>query len=132
MTKSEHTKNWYLKNKDKILKEKKEYYLQNREKIKKQRKLARKKYPDLYKNQDLKKNYGITLDTYNDLLKSQNYKCAICKTEQSDLLKKLAVDHNHKSGIIRGLLCDSCNRGIGLLGDDIQILNRAINYLKGK
>lgn len=68
--------------------------------------------------------YRINEKTYNDLLIEQNNCCAICKTHDS-----LRVDHDHKTGVVRGLLCNNCNLGIGLLKDNIEIFNNAIDYL---
>ena len=80
----------------------------------------------------LKRSYGLSFDDYSKLLKSQDYKCAICKT--ADMKTKrtewFAVDHDHETGEVRGLLCNHCNRGIGLLGDSIDNLVNATNYLK--
>lgn len=67
---------------------------------------------DVRRDSLLKREYGITLEEYNRMLTAQNGKCAICK--QSDASKKaLAVDHCHKSGKVRGLLCGSCNVKLG-------------------
>jgi hypothetical protein len=59
---------------------------------------------------NLKKKFGITLKDYDNLLKSQDYSCYICGKLQSEINKHLDVDHNHKTGKIRGLLCAYCNR----------------------
>lgn len=64
---------------------------------------------------------------YQDKLISQNGKCAICKKEPNGI--RLGVDHNHNTGNIRGLLCFKCNSAIGLLGEDMERLLAAINYL---
>lgn len=77
----------------------------------------------------LNKKYGITTEMYNQLLNEHNYCCAICRIPEKDLKKKLAVDHNHETGEVRGLLCDKCNRGIGMLGDSERICNKAAGYL---
>lgn len=69
--------------------------------------------------------YGISLEEYNIMLELRNSKCEICNKE-----KKLYVDHCHKTGKIRGLLCSSCNTAIGLLEDDIERLTNSINYLQ--
>lgn len=80
---------------------------------------------------DLKRNYGLTVDQYNDMLMKQNNRCAICFIYKDDITKfRLSVDHCHTTGKIRGLLCGSCNTAIGSLNDNIEILNSAINYLK--
>lgn len=71
--------------------------------------------------------YGLTEKEYNDLLDRQGHKCALCRKE-----KRLQVDHCHKTGKVRGLLCSSCNTGIGRLGDDVDGLKAAIAYLEGR
>ena len=76
----------------------------------------------------LQTNYGITLKDYNFLLEKQNEKCKICNSECSTG-KSLAVDHNHETGKIRGLLCKNCNTSIGLLKENISVLENAIIYL---
>lgn len=98
-----------------------------------------KLYPKKLKNRenymreyDLKKSYNIDIEKYNEMLLNQDGKCAICKRDHKTLLgrkKFLCVDHDHDSNIIRGLLCDKCNRGIGLFGDNIYLLIEAIKYL---
>lgn len=78
------------------------------------------------------KNAGINIDEagYQRLLESQGGKCAICGAEKSHGGKRLAVDHVHLTGIIRGLLCTDCNTGIGILGDDPDRLRNAADYVQ--
>jgi hypothetical protein len=71
--------------------------------------------------------YGLTVDGYNKLLKKQKGKCFICQQKPSN--KKLCVDHDHETGEVRGLLCDKCNRGLGLFDDSVERLQRAVEYL---
>ncbi|SRR6266446_7107114 len=79
----------------------------------------------------LKYRYGITLNEYSALLEGQAGKCAICGTNIFDKLKKrrLAVDHDHKTGRVRGLLCYMCNIGLGSFLDEVPRLQAAIEYL---
>lgn len=85
---------------------------------------------DMERNRRLKKTFGIDIEQYNSIFKQQNGKCAICNREENDPRHKfLSVDHNHKTGKIRALLCNLCNKGIGMLKEDINILQSAINYL---
>lgn len=79
------------------------------------------------RNNDRRSKYGIEKEHYTGLLKEQNGLCAICG---HSLKTKCCVDHNHATGQIRGLLCDSCNRGLGLLKDSVSVLGTAIDYLK--
>lgn len=81
-----------------------------------------------YKRKKLKiGSKDFTKEDYRKILKNQNGICAICE-EKEDI--NLAVDHCHKTNQIRGLLCSECNRGLGKLGDTIEGLQKAINYLK--
>lgn len=83
----------------------------------------------LYKKKNnLKKLYGVSWETYSVILESQDGGCAICGGI-NESGRKLAVDHNHETGEIRGLLCDKCNRGLGFFNDDIMILDLAVEYL---
>jgi hypothetical protein len=76
----------------------------------------------------LKNRYNISLKEYETLLEKQNFTCAICR--QQDSTKSLAVDHDHITGNIRGLLCSSCNRGLGLLGDSVEAIKDVLKYLE--
>jgi len=79
----------------------------------------------------LRRGYGISLEEYSEKLESQNGVCGICGCLPPNNRKKhLAVDHDHNTGKVRGLLCDNCNRGLGLLKDDVETLEKAILYLK--
>lgn len=76
----------------------------------------------------LKRKYGITVEDYNDLLEHQRGGCAICFQDNASGWR-LAVDHNHDTGEVRGLLCRSCNTGLGHFGDNVDNLESAIDYL---
>lgn len=62
------------------------------------------------RNSYLTKTYGITLDQYNQMLADQNDSCALCNKHKSNFKRALHVDHNHKTGKVRGLLCFYCNK----------------------
>lgn len=89
--------------------------------------------PENYKGYDLKKLYGISKRGYAELFAAQDGRCAICEKQETTVIRgktlKLAVDHCHKGGKIRGLLCKDCNQAIGLMKDDPKRLRRAIAYL---
>lgn len=74
--------------------------------------------------------YGLSDKQFLDLLYAQHGLCSICQVAFSKRVRPV-VDHCHGSGDVRGLLCHHCNTGLGLLGDNPQILKRAIKYLKG-
>lgn len=84
---------------------------------------------------NLAKNYGLTVAEYNAMLLDQGGVCAVCgKDEPNEHGRtgkkfRLSVDHCHETGSIRGLLCQRCNRAIGLLGDDPTLMRKAISYL---
>lgn len=69
--------------------------------------------------------YGLAYGEFKMLCQKQKFKCAICK-----LRRKLNVDHHHGTKKVRGLLCQQCNAGLGLLQDSISVLQAAIQYLK--
>lgn len=78
----------------------------------------------------IKKKYGLTVEEFRELEIEQNYKCACCgiskeQTQQTELY----VDHDHLTGEIRGLLCLQCNTGIGILGDNLEGVQKAYDYL---
>lgn len=76
----------------------------------------------------LKQEFGLTLDQYEQLLRKQNGLCAICH-QACKTGRRLAVDHDHNTGEVRGLLCGNCNRGLGMFNDNVVWLNRAIAYV---
>jgi sugar O-acyltransferase (sialic acid O-acetyltransferase NeuD family) len=76
--------------------------------------------------------YGLSLEKYKEVLKAQNNCCAICGAHESELNKKLHVDHCHESGTFRGLLCRRCNLAVGHFNDDVNLIKRAELYLSGK
>lgn len=78
----------------------------------------------------LKRRYGIGIEEYEQILISQNYSCAICGTTEDKSGRNFAVDHNHTTKQIRGLLCSNCNTSLGGFQDNTELLQKAINYLE--
>lgn len=74
----------------------------------------------------LQLQYGITLEDFDRMMSDQRNSCAICH----ELLVKPCVDHDHETGVVRGLLCSNCNSGLGMFKDDIRLLAGAIVYLE--
>jgi hypothetical protein len=99
-------------------------------------KIDMQKNGDKRKSAKLQKTYKITLEDYNVMLIMQNNLCAICKTHEDYMDRKkgikrsLAVDHDHITGKVRGLLCHKCNTAIGLFNDTLSTVESAINYLR--
>ena len=83
-----------------------------------------------YRKRMIEKSFGISYSEYEAMYKSQGGKCAICSGEESCARNEhLAIDHCHESGRIRGLLCSTCNRALGLFKDSIDVLEGAKQYL---
>jgi DNA-directed RNA polymerase subunit RPC12/RpoP len=84
-------------------------------------------YKNSWRAYDLKKKYNLSVDQFEEMMKAQNYKCHICK---KSLKKYSAVDHNHKTRKVRGILCRKCNLGLGSAKDNVKILKNMIKYLE--
>lgn len=87
------------------------------------------KYKQMAYERDIKRLYGITPERLAEIYTLQNGKCAICRTSELELTKRLHIDHNHETGNVRGLLCAKCNSGLGMFQDSIKILLNAVEYL---
>lgn len=78
----------------------------------------------------LKREFGISLSQYESLLQQKEGKCWCCgRQEPGGMSGKWHVDHDHSTGVVRGILCHFCNTGIGLLGDTVDGVQNAIHYL---
>lgn len=90
--------------------------------------------PDVYRNHALKRNFGIDLADYQRMFVEQGGVCAVCSRPETEKrqgkTKWLAVDHNHETGEVRGLLCTRCNKAIGEMRDDPNLLRNAATYLE--
>lgn len=92
------------------------------------------KNKELRDSQTLFRKYGITMEQYELMFDYQDGLCAICGQVETRRFKgsisRFAVDHNHKTGEVRGLLCSKCNVCLGYAQDDPKLLLKMINYLK--
>lgn len=80
----------------------------------------------------LLRQYGLSLDAYESMVRAQEGRCAICRQDEPDRRRgRLAVDHDHRTGVVRGLLCTRCNTGLGAFGDDPEMVRTAERYLRG-
>ena len=83
----------------------------------------------------IKHTYGITLEEFDALVEAQGNRCKICGEHEtrwnnkSKRVQDLSIDHDHATGIIRGLLCNACNVGLGQFQDDPELLQKALDYL---
>jgi len=75
----------------------------------------------------LKGKFGLTIEQYETLLEKQLGVCALCRRPPK--VVRLHVDHDHKTGVIRGLLCHRCNRGLGYIQNTPEVLERAAGYV---
>lgn len=111
---------WKANNPEKVKAIRKKYYEANKACMS----IRQRKY-------QLRNKYGITEADYDKMFTDQNGKCAICETEdQTGKWQRFGVDHCHKTGKVRALLCNECNRGIGLLRDSKVLLRKAADYLE--
>jgi hypothetical protein len=81
------------------------------------------------RNNHLKLKYGLSRADYDAMLQAQDYACAICRRGAWEFSRGLAVDHDHETGKVRGLLCSPCNSAIGQLQECPETMLRAISYL---
>lgn len=108
----------------------------NREKVRAASREYWRSNPDKVQNKELKHKYGITKAAYDRLLAKQDGVCAICSEPElskhrDGKIRRLAVDHDHETNKIRGLLCNRCNKGLGIFEDDTLLLWSAYGYLGG-
>ncbi len=80
------------------------------------------------RKRNLKEKYGLTVEQYDEMVFEQNGACFVCNTVPER--RRLNVDHCHKTGKVRKLLCDKCNMAIGLLEDDIDRISKVRKYLE--
>lgn len=104
----------------------------NPDKVKERYRLNKEKPLDSLKLRDysLKVRYNLSLEAYSNILKAQNYLCAICSRDSREMTYFLHVDHCHTTGKVRGLLCAPCNVYLGYSRDDKKVYENAISYLK--
>lgn len=89
------------------------------------------RYKPAIRERHLIRKYGVSLSDYDNMLRSQGGKCAICLKPEAEQFKSvLHVDHCHNTGVVRGLLCRGCNHMLGAISDDVKALYRAISYLE--
>ena len=115
-------KKHYYKYKERLLEEKKEYQ-------KKYQQDHAEELKEYFENYRLMKNYGISTKERDEMLESQNHRCAICKKLPANG-RRLHVDHNHKTGKVRQLICFSCNSILGLSNESTSVLVSTIDYLR--
>lgn len=106
---------YYAKHKDRLIKKCNQYLREHKQ--------QHKRYQ---RKSNLKRQFGLSIESYNKLLERQHGVCAICGEKPSI---ELNVDHCHKTGQVRGLLCSPCNLGLGNFKDNSNRLYKAVEYL---
>lgn len=110
------------------------YYLKHRQKCIDASRRRRKQNPGLRHGDMLRQKYGLTVEDYERMFRSQNGVCAICRrcetATRRGVLRRLSVDHNHTTNKIRGLTCQKCNSVLGYMDDDPLKLRVAAEYLE--
>ena len=124
---------YFKRNKEKIYARIREANRRNPEKRKAIQDRYKKTHPDYTRTKHFRRRYGFGLLDYRKILSEQGGLCCICNKPEMGILKGrlklLAVDHCHKTGFVRGLLCQNCNRALGCIQDDIAILDSMRKYL---
>lgn len=122
---------WRNANKGKVAECKRRYAMRNREAIRKHQReymAAHKVEAAEYRRRwNLAKRYGITLEQYAAMWERQSGRCGVCRREH----RRMVVDHDHDTGIVRGILCHRCNVCLGGLGDNLDGVMKAVLYLSG-
>ena len=132
---SKDNKEWYKlpETKNRIKEYQKVYHKTDEYKIAKSRRENTLGYKAAKKSYDFKRHlsldYDMTVEQYQQMFDDQCGRCKICETHQSELNSPLNIDHCHKIGTIRGLLCVNCNHGLGCYKDSKELLLKAIEYL---
>ena len=121
-----YQRGWHKRNPEKVREHRRKYLERHPEKVwqfshAEDRKQSRAKWR-------LKNRYGLSLEEYAAMLLAQNNHCAICDANFS--IEVPYVDHNHSTGKVRGILCATCNMGLGSYKDNVILLEKAISYLR--
>lgn len=102
------------------------YRVRNPNRVKINNEAFRKRNPGYHRA----RTYGLSIDDVASMKDKQGNKCAICKIYEEHSSRELVVDHCHRTGRVRGLLCFKCNAGLGQLQDSVEMLKAAIIYLE--
>lgn len=118
---------WYARNQEKLREQKRVWTAANRDKVIAHRAKARERkgYGGY-----LRDTYGLSLETYERIWNEQKGHCAICQTALTRGSRKCHLDHNHETGVVRGILCHHCNVGLGHFRDDPSLCEAAAAYLR--
>lgn len=129
-----------IKNQERLRRRREELWPRELARLKRWQKANPDKVRVYARRHNLKKNYGITLEDYDAMLAEQGGVCALCRKDRKGEGdtgrhaeyggRHMAIDHNHVTGKIRGILCHRCNRMLGHVKEDVEVFRRAIEYLE--
>jgi len=127
----DYAKRYRELNREELIEKSKRYRKENREKINKTYRKYRKNHPEWCREQYLKNVYGITISQFNYMMETQGFKCAICGCgDWKGRWGTPHIDHDHKTGVVRGILCHGCNLAIGAILDNPETAESMSKYLK--
>lgn len=134
---AEYNRKWREENRDEHNAATRKRYAENIEVSRAKRKTYLKANPHIERKARLKAKYNLTVEQYNQMLEDQNYACAICNT-QPEPGKNLSVDHDHSccpgekscGRCVRKLLCFTCNSGLGMFKERVDLLEKGLDYLR--
>jgi Recombination endonuclease VII len=119
---------WYQANREKAIDRVVAWQRANREQYREAQREYRRKRPLVDRTQHLRSTFGLSLEDYDSLLRQQGGGCAICGSRSRGNIS-LHVDHDHESGLVRGLLCVRCNNGLGQFKESFRLMSRAADYV---
>jgi hypothetical protein len=128
--KADYLREWRARDPERTKAYHRAYYHANKDKVH-----SYPSYTREYKRQFTVKQYGLTHEQYLELHRSQNGLCAMCHLAETAVnpsgeIRGLNIDHCHKTGRVRGLLCRNCNVALGLIKDNTELLKHAVTYLE--
>ncbi len=123
ISRREYQRQWKIKNREHVKKVSREYHIRNRDRVR-----------EISRTLKLKKLFGLSRDEYDKLLQKQKGVCAICQKPESDMrngrIKNFSVDHCHRAGHVRALLCRACNTGLGSFHHSPKLIRKALDYIE--
>lgn len=119
----EQSRKYYKAHREECIEKMKKYHIRHRE-VKKR---YYRKHIEKYRMEHIQRTFGLTPEAYEELFAKQENKCAICGALRGTV--KFAVDHDHKTNRVRGILCTRCNSMLGMARDNTVILESGIQYL---
>jgi len=127
---TERHKKWAEKNREHLNRYQREWRARNRDKVRGYNRKWYKYAPHIARAKALRRHFGITPEDVISMLERQGGRCAICLTQTPGGKGTFHVDHDHRTGRVRGLLCRKCNIGLGCFKDDWARLQSAVSYLR--